>query len=575
MKIVVSGAGASGIACAEHYITLGAKREHIFMTDSKGVIHSERDKLNPYKARFAHKTSDRTLSDAIRDADAFIGLSQPGVITPDDIKTMANDPIVFAMANPDPEILPEDALKARKDIIMATGRSDYPNQVNNVLGFPFIFRGALDARAKATNEAMKMAATHALAELAKEPVPEDVARAYGVQKLSFGRDYLIPKPIDSRVLLWEAPAVAKAAMDSGVARVQLDLEEYRNELESRLGRAREVTRNIVVKAQHAPKLQRIVFPEATDDHILFAAHTCLEERIAQPILVGSPRRITRAIKQYGIELELDQIEIVDPEEHAKREGYVEQFFRERQRKGITRGEALEKLEDPIYYAAMMLHMGDADGLIAGQEMHYPDALRPCLEIVGMNPSVHKVAGLYMMVMEKDVMFFADTTVNIMTDAETLADTAISAARFAQRLGVDPRVAMVSFSNFGSVRHPESAKVAKAVAIVKNRCPDLIIDGEMQADTAVVPDILKRRYPFSALQDKANVLVFPDLNTANAAYKILARLGGATAIGPILLGMQKPVHILQRGADVREIVNLTAIAVVDALERQAEEAPLLA
>ncbi|UCC49666.1 MAG: NADP-dependent malic enzyme [Gemmatimonadota bacterium] len=575
VKIVISGAGAAGIACGKHYISLGARRENIFMVDSKGVIHSERDNLNPYKARFAHKTPYRTLSDALKDADVFIGLSQPGVITGEDLKKMADNPIVFAMANPDPEILPEEAFKARTDLIMATGRSDYPNQVNNVLGFPFIFRGALDVRATATNEAMKMAATHALAALAKEPVPEDVARAYGVQMLGFGRDYVIPKPIDARVLLWEAPAVAKAAMESGVARIQIDLEEYRNQLESRLGRARAVTRDIVTKAQHAPRLQRIVFPEATDDRILHAARTCLEERIAQPILVGNPKRITAAVEQNHIELDLSQLEIVDPLEHARREEYVNYMFESRKRKGITRAEAAERLEKPIYYAAMMLHMGDADGLIAGEEMHYPEALRPCLEIVGVGPTAHRIAGLYMIVLEKDIMFFADTTVNITTDAETLAETAILAARFAQRLGIEPRVAMISFSNFGSARHPESLKVARAVEMVKTRCPDLVVDGEMQADTAVVPEILRSRYPFSRLQDRANVLVFPDLDAANAAYKLMARIGGATAIGPILLGMPKPVHILQRGADVREIVNLTAIAVVDALERQAEEAPLLA
>ncbi len=572
VKIVVSGAGAAGIACAEHYIHLGARRENIYMSDSKGVIHSERDKLNPYKARFAHKTSDRTLSDALKDADVFIGLSKPGVIDGDDLKRMADNPIIFAMANPDPEILPEEAFKARQDIVMATGRSDYPNQVNNVLGFPFIFRGALDVRARATNEEMKMAATHALAELAKEPVPEDVVRAYGVQKLCFGRDYLIPKPIDSRVLLWEAPAVAKAAMDSGVARISIDLDEYCNQLESRLGRARAVMRSVIVHAQVKP--QRIVFPEATEGHILHAAVTCLDEKIARPILVGNPARIARAIKQNAVELDLNQVEVVDPLEHPKRESYINAFYRDRQRKGITEAVAAERLERPIYYGAMMLRMGDADGLIAGQEMHYPEALRPCLETVGVNPAVHYVAGLYMMVLEKDVMFFADTTVNIVPDAEALAETAILAARFARRMGIEPRVAMISFSNFGSVRHPESQKVARAVEMVKARSPDLIIDGEMQADTAVVPEILKGRYAFSRLQERANVLVFPDLNAANASYKLLARLGGATAIGPILLGMQKPVHILQRGGDVRDIVNLTAIAVVDALERQAEETPLL-
>jgi malate dehydrogenase (oxaloacetate-decarboxylating)(NADP+) len=364
-------------------------------------------------------------------------------------------------------------------------------------------------------------------------------------------------------------------MDSGVARIQIDLDEYRNQLEARLGRARAVTRDIIVKAQHAPQLQRIVFPEATDDTVLHAARACIEEQIAHPILVGDPKRIERAAKRYSIELDSDHIEIVDPQEHPRREEYVDRFYKTRQRKGITRAEADAELEKPVYFAAMMLHMGDADGLIAGEEMHYPEALRPCLETVGVSPSVHQVAGLYMMVLEKDVMFFADTTVNITPDAEALAEIAILAARFAQRMGVDPRVAMVSFSNFGSVRHPESNKVARAVEIIKARSPDLIVDGEMQADTAVVPEILKSRYRFSKLQERANVLVFPDLNAANAAYKLLARIGGATAIGPILLGMRKPVHILQRGSDMRDIINLTAIAVVDALERQAEEAPLLA
>jgi len=573
VRIVISGAGASGIACAEHYVALGASRENIFMADSKGIIHSERDNLNPYKARFAQKTKFRKLADALKDADVFIGLSQPGVITPEDIETMAENPIVFAMANPDPEILPEDALAARKDVIMATGRSDYPNQVNNVLGFPFIFRGALDVRAKATNQEMKMAATHALASLAKEPVPEEVARAYGVDKLSFGRDYLIPKPIDSRVLLWEAPAVAKAAMESGVARVEIDLEEYRNRLESRLGRARAVMRSVMSHAQMAPK--RIVFPEATDPRVLYAAVTILEERIAEPILVGREDKIKRVIEENHIELDLSQVEIVDPAEHPRRQPYIDRFYKDRQRKGITPAEAEARLEQSIYFGAMMLRMGDADGLIAGEESHYPEALRPCLETVGVSPAVHRIAGLYMMVMEKDVMFFADTTVNIEPDAETLAETAILAARFARRMGIEPRVAMISFSNFGSTRHPQADKVARAVHIAKSRTPDLVVEGEMQADTAVVPEILKKRYPFSALQDRANVLIFPDLNSANAAYKLMARIGGATAIGPILLGMNKPVHILQRGSDVRDIVNLTAIAVVDALERVAEETPLLA
>ena len=572
IRIVISGAGASAIASAEHYIALGARRENIYMTDSKGIIHSDRDDLNPYKSRFAQDTKFRTLSDALKGADVFLGLSVPGVISKEDVGAMADNPIVFALANPDPEILPEEACSVRSDVIMATGRSDYPNQTNNVLGFPFIFRGALDVRAKATNQQMKMAATHALASLAREPVPEDVARAYGGEKLSFGRDYLIPKPFDSRVLLWVAPAVAKAAMESGVARIEIDHDAYVNELESRLGRVRAVMREIIIKAQRSPK--RIAFPEATDPRILQAARICLEEGIARPLLVGIPRRIVRAVDTSGIDIDLDQIEIIDPTEHPRRAEYAELFYRDRQRKGVTRAEVAVSLEQPIYFAAMMLRMGDVDGLIAGQEVHYPDALRPCLEILGVNPRVQQVAGLYMMVFENDVKFFADTTVNIDPDEEALAETAILAARFARRLGIRPRVAMISFSNFGSARHPESLKVARAVQIVKMRNPEIVIDGEMQADTAVVPDILKQRYPFSQLQESANVLVFPNLSAANAAYKLLARIGGATAIGPILLGMRKPVHILQRGSDVQDIVNLTSIGVVDALERQAEETPLL-
>lgn len=418
-----------------------------------------------------------------------------------------------------------------------------------------------------------MAATRALAALAREPVPEDVSRAYGETSFSFGRDYLIPTPFDWRVLLWVAPAVAKAAIEAGVARTELDIEEYRNQLESRLGRAREVMRNIILKASSKP--QRIVFPEGTDERILQAARTCMEEAIAHPILVGRPDRIVRAIERSGLELEPEAIEIVDPGTHPRRAEYVEMFYQIRQRKGVTPAEAEERMGQPIYFAAMMVRGGDADGLIAGENMYYPDALKPCLETIGVNPSIQRVAGLYMMVLEHDLMFFADTTVNIRPDEETLAETAILAARFVRRLGIEPRVAMISFSNFGSVRHPESLKVARAVEIVKLREPGLTVDGEMQVDPAVVPEVLRKLYPFSDLQGRANVLVFPDLNAANVGYKLLARLGNATAIGPILLGMRRPVHILQRGSDVREIINLTAIAAVDALERQAEEAPLLA
>ena len=572
VRIVVNGAGSAAIACATHYIALGAPRENITMCDRKGVIHSGRDDLNPYKAYFARKTQARTLADALKGAEVFIGLSAPGVLSDEMVLGMAKNPIIFAMANPDPEIIPEQAHAVRKDVIIATGRSDYPNQVNNVLGFPFIFRGALDVRARAINQEMKMAATWALANLAKEPVPEDVARAYGADKFKFGRDYLIPKPFDARVLLSLAPAVAEAAMKSGVARLEVDLDEYRVELESRLGHARAVMRGIVTKAQDAP--QRIVFPEATDARILQAAHACLEDGIATPILVGTRNRIVRAIESAELDIDLEAFQLVDPSEHPRRDEYIERFYHDRHRKGITKAEASEHLSKPIYFAGMMVRMGDADGLIAGEDMYYPEALRPCLETVGVGATVRKVAGLYMMVFEKELMFFADTTVNISPDAETLAETAILAARFVRRLGIEPRVAMISFSNFGSARHAEADKVARAVEIAKQRSPDLIVDGEMQADTAVVTEILKKNYSFSRLQKKANVLVFPELSAANASYKLLQRLGGAVAIGPILLGMRSPVHILQRGSDVQEIVNLTSIAVVDAQERKAEEAPLL-
>ena len=571
VRIVISGAGSAAIAGAGLYMALGARRENIIMCDSRGVIHTGRDDLNPYKQQFAQDTELRTLADAMKGADVFIGVSVGGIVSKEMLATMADDPIVFAMANPDPEISPEDARDARSDVIMATGRSDYPNQVNNVLGFPFIFRGALDVRARAINMEMKLAATRALARLAKEPVPEVVVRAYGKTKFSFGRDYLIPKPFDSRVLLYVAPAVAEAAMQTGVARVQLDLDDYEDRLESRLGPARAIMRSIAHKAQQSP--QRIVFPEATDPKILLAAHACLEDGIARPILVGNFRKIVEAIGELGIDLGLSETEVIDPSDDERREQYVESFYKERQRKGITRAEASERLRVPIYYAGMMVRSGDADGLVAGVDMYYPEALRPCLETVGVNPTVHKVAGLYIMILEKDMMFFADTTVNIFPDAETLAEIAILAAAFVRRLGIEPRVAMISFSTFGSARHPESLKVARAVEIVQERNPDIIIDGEIQADVAVVPELIKR-YSFSRLQKKANTLIFPNLAAANASYKLLNRLGGAVAVGPILLGMKKSVHIIQRGSDVEDIVNLTSIAVVDAQERKAEELPLL-
>ncbi len=569
--VVFAGAGAAAIATAEHYVNLGVRREHIFMTDRKGVITTDRGPgLDPYKARFAQTTDKRTLADALKGADMFVGLSAANLVSREMVASMAKEPIIFAMSNPDPEVSPEDVAAVRDDAIMATGRSDYPNQVNNVLGFPFIFRGALDVRARAINEEMKMAATRALADLAREDVPESVALAYGESAFQFGRNYLIPKPFDYRVLLWVAPAVAKAAMDTGVARVQIDLDEYRNRLEGRLGRRREVMRDYILKAERSPK--RIVYPEGENAAVIRAATACLEQGIAQPVLLGRAQKIQEAA--HELHRDLAGIEIVEHwADEDRRERYATKLFASRQRKGMTMETARECMHSATYFGAMMVREGDADGLVGGQEVSYPETIRPALEVIGTAPKVRQVAGLYMMILEHDVMFFADTTVNIDPDAETLAEIALLTAQFVRRLGIEPRIAMLSFSNFGSSRHPHSDKVREAVRLVKAQEPELIVDGEMQADSAVLPEILTKSYPFSTLQERANVLIFPDLSAANIAYKLLWRVGGAEAIGPILLGMARPVHVLQRGATAQDIVNLTAIAVVDAQQRKRAEASL--
>jgi malate dehydrogenase (oxaloacetate-decarboxylating)(NADP+) len=566
VRVVFSGAGASAIATAEHYVSLGVRRENILMCDSKGVITPDRASggLDPYKARFAQHTPHRTLSDALRGADVFVGLSVAGAVTPEMIEPMAERPIVFALANPDPEIPPEEVRAVRPDAITATGRSDYANQINNVLGFPFIFRGALDVRARQINDAMKMAATHALAELAKQDVPEAVERAYGGDHFRFGAEYLIPKPFDPRIMLWVAPAVAQAAMETGVARREIDLAEYRRVLEARLGRGREVMREIMDRARRDPR--RIVFPEGEHDRIIRAARQIVDEQIARPILLGRPARVQRQAEELGVSLA--GIEVLDLHEDDERlERYAQELYQRRQRKGVTEAEARERVRQPVSFACMMVRGGDADGMVAGEDMYYPDTIRPALEIIGTGAEVDHVAGLYMMVLENQLLFFADTTVNIDPDAETLADIALLSARFVRRLGIEPRVAMISFSNFGSVRHPEVEKVRRATDLVKSRDPDLVVDGEMQADTAAVPAIRERTYPFSSLQGEANVFIFPALDAANISYKLLTRLGGAEAIGPILLGMAKPVHVLERGSTAAAITNLTAIAVVDAQERE--------
>jgi malate dehydrogenase (oxaloacetate-decarboxylating)(NADP+) len=566
VRVVFSGAGASAIATAEHYVLLGVRRENILMCDSKGVIHTGRDDLDPYKARFAASTELRTLTEALHGADVFVGLSVAGAVTPEMVVDMAPKPIVFALANPDPEITPEDVLTVRPEAITATGRSDYANQINNVLGFPFIFRGALDVRARQINDEMKMAATRALAELAKQDVPEAVERAYGDERFRFGADYLIPKPFDPRIMLWVAPAVAAAAMETGVARVQIDLDQYRDELESRLGRGREVMRSIMNRARLAP--QRIVYPEGEHERIIRAAARVVEEQVARPYLVGRPLRIRDKAEELGISLE--GVELVDPAADEERKTrYAQEYYELRQRRGVTLAEARERMRQPIYYGCMMVQQGDADGLVAGEDMYYPETIRPALECVGTSDNVNHVAGLYMMVLEKEILFFADTTVNIDPTAEALAEIAELAAGFTTWLGIEPRVAMLSFSNFGSVRHPESDRVRKATEIVKARNPGLVIDGEMQVETAVVPELRRANYPFAELSGMANVLVFPELNSANMAYKLLAQLGGAEAIGPILLGMARPIHVLQRGSSAADILNLTALAVVDAQERRNE------
>ncbi|HEU5261873.1 MAG TPA: phosphate acetyltransferase [Gemmatimonadales bacterium] len=561
IKVVFAGAGAAALATAEHYVRLGVKREHIVMCDQKGVIHTEREGLDRYKSRFARRTTARTLADALKDADVFVGLSVGGIVTGEMLRAMAPRPIVFALANPVPEIMPDEAKQARADAIIATGRSDFPNQVNNVLGFPFIFRGALDVRARKINEEMEMAATRALAALAKEEVPDSVMRAYGLERLRFGPDYLIPKPFDPRVLLWVAPAVAWAAVGSGVAGRAIDVDEYRAQLDARLGRAREVMRGLSTRAQQ--EAQRIVFPEGEDARILKAARILADEGVAQPILLGDPDAIRRQADDAGVTLE--EIQLANPGASAHRETFAQQLWELRRRKGITLREARARVLDPLYHALLMLRGGQADAVVAGVEMHYPDAIRPALEVIGADQGRRHVSGIYMLVFPQQTFFFADCTVNIDPDAETLAEIASATAEFVSRLGVEPRVALLSFSNFGSVRHAGAEKVQRAVALLHEREPVLQVDGEMQADTAVVERILAERYPFAKLRGPANVLIFPNLDAANISYKLLDRLGGAQAIGPILVGMAQPVHVLQRGAEVNDIVNMAVIAAVDAQE----------
>jgi len=563
VKVVFSGAGAAGIACAKFYLKLGVKKENLTLVDTKGVVYKGRKEgMNPYKEFFAVDTKARTLADAVKDADVFAGVSVKGVLTKEMVKTMAKDPIIFAMANPDPEISPEDAMDARKDVVIATGRSDYPNQVNNVLGFPFFFRGALDVMATAINDDMKLAASHALAALAKEDVPDSVIKAYGGEKFRFGRNYLIPKPLDPRVLLWEAPAVAKAAMETGVARKPIEnLDAYRDQLEARFGRSKSMMRVVIHKAQKAPK--RIVFPEGTEEKILRATQIILDEEIAKPILLGDQQVIQERIKM--LDLDLGGVEIVNPATSQKFDEHVSKYYDLRKRKGSTHVDARDHVRLPINYGMMMVYSGEADGLVAGLTTSYPETIRPALQIIRARPGTSTIAGLYMLVFKNDIRFITDATVNFDPTAEQLADIAIMAAEKVRTFDIEPRIAMLSFSNFGSTHHPSAKKMALAAELVKRRAPDLMVDGEMMADTAVSTEILESLFPFSTLKGGANLLVCPNLESANITYKLLSKLGGAEMIGPILLGIRKPVYVLIPGNEVTDIVNVTAMAVRDAQE----------
>jgi len=563
-KFVVNGAGAASISCCRLYIALGAKKENFFMFDSKGLIHAGREGLDGMKLEFATKRPDCSLETAFKDADVFIGLSKGNVVSKEMIKSMAKKPVVFALANPDPEISYEDATSVRKDLIMATGRVDYPNQVNNVLGFPYIFRGALDVRATKINEEMKLAAVKALAELARKPVPDIVSLAYNHTSLNFGPDYIIPKPVDPRLLSTVAPAVAKAAIESGVAQKTIEnWDEYAIELNKRLGLDNQLMRAIGSKAKSDPK--RLVFAEADNQKILKAASIAYDEGIAYPILLGSEDKIRKIAEDNNIDL--TDLPIIDPrsdEMETKREEYGELFFKKRQRKGYNEYESVKIMKDRTHFGSMMVETGDADAMISGLTRNYADAIRPALQIIGTEEGVSKIAGMYLLLTKKGPLFLADTTVNFNPTAEELADITMLVAKEVKNFNLTPKIAMLSYSNFGSSDSPEAKLVSDAVKIVKKRNPSLIVDGEMQGSLAFNNEILKDNYPFSELVDQSvNVLIFPNLTAGNIAYNLLKEIGGADAIGPILLGLKKPVHVLQLGSSERSIVNMALIAVVDA------------
>ena len=573
IKIVVNGAGAAAISCTRLYVSLGARKENIVMLDRSGVIRTDRDKLEGTKAEFATIRKISTLADAVKDSDVFIGLSSPDVLTADMLKTMAKNPIVFAMANPDPEIAYDLAIKTRKDIIMATGRSDYPNQVNNVLGFPYIFRGALDVRATGINEEMKKAAVIAIAELAKKTVPEAVNLAYNSKNLKFGKDYIIPKPIDLRLITAVSPAVAKAAMDSGIARKHItDWDAYHEELKTRLGLDDKLLRTITNKAKSSPK--RVVFAEADNYKILKAAQIVRDEGIAIPILLGDKEKISQIMLEN--ELELEGVVIINPLEDLNTcNKYAEFLYKKRQRRGVTLFEAKKLMRDRNYYGAAMVQFGEADALISGLTKEYGSTIKPALQVIGIEEGVNRVAGMYMMLTKNGPVFFGDTTVNENPTVDELVDITTLLDHSVKKFNVQPRIAMLSYSNFGSNDGIVPQKVRQAVKILHEKHKDIIVDGEMQANFAMNPDLLKDNYPFSSLVGApANVLIFPNLESGNIAYKLLQELGGAEAVGPILLGLNKPVHILQLGSSVREIVNMVTIAVVDVQTKEEQNSPVV-
>jgi malate dehydrogenase (oxaloacetate-decarboxylating)(NADP+) len=573
LKVVVNGAGAAGFSCSSLYLKIGVKKENLVMLDSKGVIRTDRGNLPPSKAKFATNRDINTLDEAIKDADMFLGLSVADVLSKDMVKSMAKNPIVFALANPDPEISYDDAMSTRDDIIMATGRSDTPNQVNNVLGFPYIFRGALDVRATKINEEMKLAAVKAIADLAKEPVPEEVNQIFSSIKIVFGPEYIIPKPSDPR-LLWEvSTAVAKAAIASGVARAPItDWNKYKADLIHRMGRDNKLVQSISRLARSHPK--RVVFAEGNNLQVLKAAFAAKDEGICYPIILGHRDKIDKLILDYNLELDLDEVEIIDIREtqyQAKKDEYGLKLFNERNRKGLTKTEAIKLMDVRNYFGTMMLEMNDADAMISGVTRKYRDVIRPALQIIGRQPGVNKVAGMYILNTRKGPLFFADTTVNIEPNAEDLADIAIIVADTIRTYKVEPIIAMLSFSNFGASNELCTNKVAEATRIIKERRPDLKVDGEIQANFALNAAMTKENFPFSELAEKsANTLIFPNLSAGNIAYKLLQEMEKVEVIGPILVGMDKSFHVLQLGSTIREIQNMIRIAVVDAHIKQIEQ-----